>query len=577
MTNFLWYIFNIFCKITSYSSGIALSASISATISFVFVWFYIYTMNIKFHDSVYFIFIFISLWILHALLFGLFSKLKIPSVLKSIRHINQSLIIHHNKIALKPDLSKENLQKLHIYLSRLPLQNTIYLLIWTSVIFVFFMTRAFQLNIVTAILLKQYILIYLITFIIHAIFTYVLGEVFTSDVRISCKKRMQVLAIPFEDKSYSSVKIKINSLLLIFIISLYISNYLSYYGNNRGLIFIFSIMSIGVCLFMVYLIMRMIYRNLSSIEKFASKIQQEEVMYLFTSSLDKEFINLNKSLRKSSRMIRDYELNLESIVKERTLKIIQQSEELQKKDNILQTELKFAADIQKGIIPKSKVYNYNKLSIYHILVPMGVVSGDYLDIYDINNKLGILMADASGHGVPAALITMVAKLAFSEEIKLHTSTSQIFNNVNTKLATFITTQDYLSAFLMIINPDYSFIYSNAGHQLTILYRAETDSIDFLDTNGFLLGALEEVPVEYEEKYDQLKNGDRLILYTDGITEQKNIQNEEYGINRLVNCLLQNKKLSAKELTNVLIDDMRYFSHNSPIKDDYALMVIAFDE
>ena len=243
----------------------------------------------------------------------------------------------------------------------------------------------------------------------------------------------------------------------------------------------------------------------------------------------------------------------------------------------MQQELLFAKDIQTGILPK-KDQEYNGIRIHFYWRPMMEVAGDFYDVFSLpGGYLGILVADASGHGVPAALLTTMAKISFSSYAKETIHPKEIFQKANRELSRIIQTSDYLTAFFLSISENHEFFYANASHPPALLYRKKAHRVEKLDTMGLFIGAMQDVSSLYEEKKASLEPGDRIILYTDGITERSNPQGEEFGMERLIQAVLEYAHLDPKEMLNRILHDVEKFAQGTPHQDDMTLCILEAEE
>ncbi len=235
-------------------------------------------------------------------------------------------------------------------------------------------------------------------------------------------------------------------------------------------------------------------------------------------SLDKEFSAIEFGFVEMAREIREYRKNIEMKVEQRTAELQGALADLKERDDLIQKQLDIASTIQRGILP-GRIDDWNELKFSIRYIAMEKIGGDFYDVYQLRgNKLGLLMADVSGHGIPAALVTTMAKISFSNACNKHDSPRRIFQEVNQNIIDHVKTQDYLTCFFLAIDEDYTITYANASHQKAILLRAGVESTELLDTNGLFIGAIEEARDTYEEKTSKMKYGDRLIMYTDGIPE-----------------------------------------------------------
>ena len=257
---------------------------------------------------------------------------------------------------------------------------------------------------------------------------------------------------------------------------------------------------------------------------------------------------------------------------ERTTKLNSMIVELQKRNDMMQNELDMARNIQEGIMPSNSAYEKINFAIYY--APLEKVSGDYYDFFVLDNgSLGILMTDASGHGVPAALVTIMAKVHFNDAVNQFEKPGELLEYVNGRLVESIITSDYMTAFYMILDRNLKLCYSNASHQKAIIYRYETEEILELDSGGFFIGAIDEVPFEYESEELQMHTKDRIILYTDGIVEGLNSQRKEYSTERFLEKIKEFIHLDVQEFKNEIVKDVNTFAEGEPRTDDYTLLVI----
>ncbi len=277
-----------------------------------------------------------------------------------------------------------------------------------------------------------------------------------------------------------------------------------------------------------------------------------------------------------SREMEKLNENLELIVAERTDEMNTIMKELEKRDEEVQRELKLAADIQSGILPEMPfVHEGIRIDAYYSA--MGQVGGDFYDIFQMQGgHLGILMADASGHGMPAAFLTAMAKISFSETIQTQLFPRDIFRHVNNELLETIQTDDFVTAFLMVVGPSYEVFYGNASHQFPMVLKYETGEIREWDTNGLFLGAMDVANDMYEDGRDMLDYGDRVLLFTDGVTEAKNRYEEPYGVERLRKLFADTMDLSLSEVKERIMSDWKRFTAGVEQTDDVTLMVVELD-
>lgn len=248
--------------------------------------------------------------------------------------------------------------------------------------------------------------------------------------------------------------------------------------------------------------------------------------------------------------------------------------ELSRKDAELDQELQFASHIQVGIFPEPAAV-HEPYTFHSTVLPLGRVSGDYCDIVLREGATFAIVADASGHGIPAALLTMAAKNVFSNLLTAETSPEQAFVDGNQEILKMIKTPDFMTAFMAKLYPTGRVEFSNAAHPPAI-WQTNAGEIKMLDTSGFILGGLSDVDALYAKDNIQLSPGDRLFLYTDGIIESFNRDKKFYGMERLGKTLAETRSIPLAKVVPHMFSDLVTFSDGVPFHDDITMMVIEFN-
>ncbi|MDY6969105.1 MAG: fused response regulator/phosphatase [Spirochaetota bacterium] len=248
--------------------------------------------------------------------------------------------------------------------------------------------------------------------------------------------------------------------------------------------------------------------------------------------------------------------------------------ELYYKNLLIKSELEYAKRLQRFIIPTDFTdIEYPCISGKYL--PTEDIGGDIFDYYKLDdNKVGFLIADVTGHGIPAALVMSMSKMIFSVYSNMYQSSSKLLLRVNSEIIEVLLDDQYITAFYLIYDPQTSQLrYANAGHCRPLLFRNHTDNVTALDTDGFFLGIDEET--KYQEKAIKIDRGDRLFLYTDGISEIKNSHNEEFGEKRLASFLKKNKEMKGDDFCDSLLTEVDKFSSLDERNDDIAFLNIEF--
>ena len=279
----------------------------------------------------------------------------------------------------------------------------------------------------------------------------------------------------------------------------------------------------------------------------------------------------------------DLNRGLEIKVQERTNALSELLEKLQEKEREMDQELKLASRIQADIFPDLEAYEQPVRMTAHREY-YTQVGGDFYDVIRMpDGDLGILMADVSGHGVPASLITTMAKVAFKDATEASSSPYEIFIRVNEVMVHTIQTGDYLTALLLIISPEGNLKYCSASHLPALLWRRESGEIESLGESGIMLGiiAIEDPNFEglADNRFTELKTslalGDRLLLYTDGMTEALNPEGEELGGAGLQDIFRRTVEMGLEEAREDILYHWRKFRNGAPSLDDTTFLLVEY--
>ncbi len=233
-------------------------------------------------------------------------------------------------------------------------------------------------------------------------------------------------------------------------------------------------------------------------------------------------------------------------------------------------ELERAREIQQSLLPK-EIPQLPGFEVAGAWQPASTVSGDYYDVLRLgDHRLGICIADVVGKGVSAALLMANVQAAVRAFASESASPSQVCGKVNTLLHENIATGKFVTFLYGILDGEmHTFQYSNAGHLYPILISE--GSIRMLDQGGVVLGVF---PAwTYEDSMIEMKTGDRLLLFTDGITEALDANAREFEEAGIATFALANRTLSAKDLNSRLLAQVTAYC-GAQFQDDATLLVIA---
>ena len=235
-------------------------------------------------------------------------------------------------------------------------------------------------------------------------------------------------------------------------------------------------------------------------------------------------------------------------------------------------ELEIARQLQFSILP-ANLPQVSNLRIAASYLPMTAVAGDFYAYVPINrHQIGFLVADVSGHGVPAALIASMIKVAMHSVDGYAHNPTEVLRRLGSTLASELLGQFVSAAYLWIDSETRTARYSAAGHPPLLHWNAACGSLTRIESNGLLFG----VPIDgdYPARDIALTAGDRLFLYTDGFTEPENAAGESFGDARLEQVVRANQSRPAPELAERLLTELRAWqSAGLTQQDDITLIVI----
>lgn len=249
-------------------------------------------------------------------------------------------------------------------------------------------------------------------------------------------------------------------------------------------------------------------------------------------------------------------------------------DELFAKNEMIRRELAIAKRVQQFIIP-GDFSRFPSPLITGRYLPIEDIGGDYFDAYQLENGgVGMVIADVTGHGIPAAMVMTMSKMIFSVYAAEYASTSMLMARVNREMRGLLLDGQYITAFYLIYYPEsMRLFFTNAGHCAPLYYRKRTDRVFALDTKGLFIGIMD--GTEYEEKAIDVESGDALLLFTDGITEIRNGVREEYGEKRLARFLRMHHELAGDAFCDGLLGEIGAFAELESRADDLAFLYVKF--
>ena len=240
----------------------------------------------------------------------------------------------------------------------------------------------------------------------------------------------------------------------------------------------------------------------------------------------------------------------------------------------IEEELKIANDIQTRLLPKTNP-QIEGFDIASKSVPAKEVGGDYYDFIQIDeNNIVICLGDISGKGMPAALLMANLQATLRGQALFTSSAGECLTRANKLLYRSTDRQNFATLFYGILDSSNDkFRFSNAGHNPPILINSDKKVIR-LTKGGTVLGFMEDF--QFEEDSVNLKKGDVLIIYSDGIDEAFNIDDEEYGEENLLSIIKDILSLDAEQIIENVFESVRSHVQDAPQSDDITMLALKWN-
>ncbi|HYH08543.1 MAG TPA: SpoIIE family protein phosphatase [Thermoanaerobaculia bacterium] len=205
------------------------------------------------------------------------------------------------------------------------------------------------------------------------------------------------------------------------------------------------------------------------------------------------------------------------------------------------------------------------------------IGGDYFDFLKLpNGDIGIAFGDVAGHGLTSGIVMAMAKSALMVQVDYDASPRAVLDVLNDIVMKTAPKRMMMTFFFGLLDPrGQTLRFSSAGHLDPYVYRAETNRLESLSSWGFPLGVRRREP--YREHDVKFQEGDRLILYSDGLIEAIDDDGDPFGFERFEQTIMANGRGSAEELKKALLTAVKKFTRNRPPEDDQTLVVVAFEE
>ena len=234
-------------------------------------------------------------------------------------------------------------------------------------------------------------------------------------------------------------------------------------------------------------------------------------------------------------------------------------------------ELALAQETQESLLPRV-LPQFENYRIHAFNNPTRYVGGDFYDFLQLSSGewVGVL-ADVSGKGMSAALLSSMLLGALSMEFHSRTQPQEVLNRVNRLLCEKSLPYQFVTLFLFLLSPDGMGQFISAGHNTAYLFRSATGTVEDLVSNATVLGLFDYVL--YESSAFRLDKGDILVVYSDGLTDAENPQEEMFGEERLLRIIRQEAPSGSQALEARFLKAIEEFTQGMPQTDDITFVVV----
>ncbi len=311
-----------------------------------------------------------------------------------------------------------------------------------------------------------------------------------------------------------------------------------------------------IFLLIYILVQKIIVDNLNRINTSLGKITKGNLDEIVNVRASSEFASLSEDINLTVQALKGY---------------IEQAEKR------IEEELEFAREIQFSALPQNFDFPRKEFQLYASMDPAKEVGGDFYDFFFVDkNKIALVIADVSGKGIPAALFMMRSKTAIKSLAESGSSPGKIFEKANNALCEGNDADMFVTAWIGIVDLETGKVQcANAGHEYPAIKRADGQWELIHDKHGLALAAMEDMP--FKEYELQLNPGDKLYVYTDGVPEAINEQDEQYGTDEMLRSLNAANTRTMRELLPFIRKRISSFVGNADQFDDITMLGFEFKQ
>lgn len=247
-------------------------------------------------------------------------------------------------------------------------------------------------------------------------------------------------------------------------------------------------------------------------------------------------------------------------------------DQLRRMNQQMTRDLQIARRVQEALVPE-RAFRSPRIEIRSAYIPSEVLSGDFYDYFPVDDSMYLFVADVSGHGLPAAILTSLLKSYIHTEATNDRSLSDFMARLNDFLFSASLPTQFATAALFRVDGGSELVYSNAAHPPFLLHQRETGRTIVLEQPSNLLGAMPSMA--FEEHSIRVAPGDTLFVYTDGLTDRVNRDGEFYSIDRVAALFDHSHDADLDAVYQSIYDDVSNFAATEEFKDDIAFVVTRF--
>lgn len=272
-------------------------------------------------------------------------------------------------------------------------------------------------------------------------------------------------------------------------------------------------------------------------------------------------------------LTKPYDRHELSIKVKNHLALYEARKEIEARNRIMAHEMEMASQLQSSLLPHSFPSSRN-IGFSVVYIPVSPAGGDFYDVVQLpDSRVGLAVVDVSGHGVAAAMIGAMFKMAFQSLAHSLTSPARLLETLNNQMFQVLPDSDFLTTFYAIIDPTSGeLVYATAGHPAPFVYRSASSVLERLADGGPLVGAFPDM--KYEEGNIRLNRGDKVLVFTDGVTEVAGVAPEEdlYGEGRLAEVFLEGIADKPDGTLKRIVEDLKHFRGSDKFEDDITMLL-----